>query len=142
MGDRGRVCMGQGECSLMWQHCDCMPVATPRNISRAKPVQNTLTRVSTSLTRRLWADLPKYLNTNIRALPGAGMRLGRIRQITVDYPPNHCELFRSALKTASLTTSFEKPGWTSLPLSSPIYASVPTGSLLSQRKSMCPGRTA
>ena len=142
VGDRGRVWMGQGEHSLMWQHCDCMLVATPRNMSRAKPVQNTLTRVSTSLTRRLWANMQKYLNTNIRALPGAGRRLGRIRQITVDYPPNHCELFRSALKTASLTTSFEKPGWTSLPLSSPIYASVPTGSLPSQRKSMCPGQTA
>ena len=76
--------MGLGERLLMWQHCDCMLVATPRNMSRAKPVQNTLTRVSTSLTRRLWANMQKYLNTNIHALLSAGMRLGRIRRITVD----------------------------------------------------------
>ena len=141
VGGRGRAWMGFGERSLMWQHCDCMPVATPRNISQAKPVQNTLTRVSTSLTRRLWANMQKYLNTNIHALLSAGMRLGRIRQSTVDYSAKHCGLFRSTLTTASPTTSSEKQGWTSLPLFSPIYASVPTGSLPSQRKSVCPGRT-
>ena len=103
--ERRRAWMGLGERLLSRQHCDYMLVATPRNMSRAKPVPNTLTRVSTSLTRRLWGNMQKYLNTNIRALLSAGMRLGRIRQITVDYSAKHCGLFSSALTRASPTTT-------------------------------------